>query len=594
MIFISSFLTLHAQNVNEQKYKLAESFESNGDYEGALRLYSELIKDEPKTDQFFDAYVRVMKALNKYSELLSAVTERLTFRKNLIMLDLYAELNWRTGNTDEANKTWNEAISNNENSQSTYLQVSQTQINLRLFEKAVSTLLMGRKAIGDPQLFSDPLTKLYIAVGDYKSGTSEIISVLGMDFNLPQAQGRLFALMINQDAKDYVGEELRKISNDNKNNIIYQEAYSWFLRTTGNNEEALEIVVRIDEVKKTNGSEILNFATTASRDGDYEIALKAFRIIINKGKVNNPYASSALYGFTRALEQKMSAEKSNISKESANELIDSYNKIIDDFPKTGNAADSRLRLATIYSEILNDQSKAIQQLDKLIKEFPSSQYTVSAYLGLGKIYLVMDNLEKAELSFTKVKEFHRFANAEQKDQALYQSALIAYYIGDIEKSTNAFQLLSLNPDADISNDVLNKLFIINSNLEKVAALELYAKSELKQFQGKSKEALELLKEVSRLAEKSMLGELALIKSAEIQLKLGDFSSCRVYLSEFYNTYPESKQNDRRIMLTADSYYEEKNFGEALKFYTELITKYPDSIYLQEARTRIRIIRKDHI
>ena len=593
LILTFNFVAVHSQNVNEQKFRLAESFESDGDFESALRIFTELIKDEPDSDIYFDGYVRSMKAMSNYSDLLKTVKERLPKKESLEMLDLYAELNWRTGNTDEANKTWDKTISKFANYQKTYLQISQTQINLRLFEKATITLLKGRKEIGEPHLFSDPLTKLYIAIGDYKSGTAEILNLLNIDFNLPQAQGRLFALMINKDASEYIGEELKRISDNNIANIIYQEAYSWYLRTTGKTDEALELVVRIDEMKNTNGLEIINFATTASRDGDYETAIKAYKIIIDRGK-KNPYASSALFGFTRALEQKMNNDKQKISKKAAEEIIDSYRKIIDEFPRSGNAADSRLRLATIYSDILNENKKAITELEKLISEFPNSQYAVSAHLELGSIFIISEELEKAEKSYTKVKELHRFASAEQKDIAMYSAALIVYFKGDIEGATKAFGVLALNPDTDIANDVLRKLFIINSNKEKVAALEKFAKAELKDFQNNYKEALSLLKEVSELASKSMLGEVALIKAAEIELKAGNFQSSRDYLKELNNNYSESKQIDKRLMLLADSYYNEQNFGEALKFYTELITKYPDSIYLQDARKKIRIIRKDNI
>lgn len=597
-LYIVLFLLLNlsfnfAQNVNEQKYRLAESFESNGDLQGALRIYSELIKEVPQSDEYFAGFVRVMKGLNNYSDLLEIVREKVSKDERIEMLDLFAELNWRIGRADEANKSWEKALNKYKKSQKMYLHISQTQINLRLFEKAISTLLTGRKDIGDPRIFSDALTKLYIATGNYQNGTAEIINILGHDYNLPQAQGRLFALMINEDARDYVGNELRKYSDDNKSNIIFQEAYSWYLRTTGRSDEALLLVIRIDEMKNTNGLEILNFASTSSRDGDNETAIKAFKIIIDRGK-KNPYASSALFGFTKALEQKMSSDKNNLSKKDADEIIDSYNKIINDFPKSGNAADSRLRLSMIYADILNDYKKSISELEKLIAEFPSSQYSVSGYLELGDIFIRTDNLDKAEQAFNKVKEMHRFASPSQKDIAMYQSALITYFKGEIDKSKNAFELLSLNPDTDIANDALRKLFIINSNIEKVAGLEIFAKSELKAHQGNFKESLELLNEVIRLGEKSMLGEIALFKAAEIELNSSNYSKSRQYLDKLSTQYPESKQSDKRIMLIADSFFSEENFSDALKYYTELITKHPDSIYLQDARKKIRIIRKDKI
>ncbi|MFA7626087.1 MAG: tetratricopeptide repeat protein [Candidatus Kapaibacterium sp.] len=593
LIILVTAVHLFGQNVNEQKFRLAESFESNGDFYGAVRLYSELMKDVPNNTEYFNGYVRSMKALSNYSELLDEVNKRIQNSETLEILDLHAELCWRTGQPGESDKSWEKALSKYSDSQRTYLTISQTQINLRLFEKAINTLLKGRSNIGDPRLFNDPLIKLYIATGDYRSGTDEIVNLLNNDYNLPQAQGRLFALMINDEAREYVGSELKNASENKSDNIVYQEAYAWFLRTTGSLDEALKIIEKIDKLKRTNGLEILNFASSAVRDGEYDIAVKAYKIIIDYGK-QNPYHASALFGFTRALEQKFASSKDNIDKKAAAEIIESYNKIIQDFPRSGNAADSRLRLSMIYSDILKDNHKAINELDKLIKEFPSSQYAVSAYLELGDLLIINNELDKAEMSFNKVRELHRFATAQQKDRAMYMSALLVYFSGEIEKAVQSFEILALNPDTDIANDILNKLFIINSDKEKIAAQRLYAQAELKEFQGRSDEALKHLYECAELAEGSPLGENALFKSAEICFKTAQYIECRKLISNLNEKYPESKLMDRRVMLLADSYYNEANFGEALKFYTELITKYPESIFLQEARKKIRIIRKDNI
>jgi tetratricopeptide (TPR) repeat protein len=595
ILFLSIILysSVFAQNVNEQRYRLAESYEQNGDFPGALRIYSDLIKEDSKSDEYFEAYSRVMKQLNNYSDLLKAVRDRLANKESLELLDLYAEMNWRAGNPEEANKTWEKVLDKFESAQAAYFHVSQTQINLRLFEKAISTLIRGRKNINDSRLFNDPLIKLYIAVGDYRNGTKEIFNMLNMDYNIPQAQGRLFALMINEEANAYIGDELNRISSDNSNNIYYHEVYSWYLRTTGKTDEALNLVVKIDRLKNAKGLDILNFASTASHDGNYETAIKAFKIVIEQGK-NSPYTSSALFGFTKALEDKMNMNKGKITPKAAEEIIDSYRRIISDFPKTSNAADSRLRLAQIYSEILKDNKKAIAELEKLISEFTNSHYAVTAYLELGKIYIMNDDLENAENSFAKFDTALRFSNADQKDQIMYYKALLLYFKGDIKNAQKAFEVLVLNPDTDIANDVMKKLYNITSNEQYIAALELFAKAELREFQKNPKEALEILKEVIKLADKTPLGETATYKAAEIEFNNAEYLECRKYLTSISQKYPESKNNDKYIFLTAESYYSEDNSGEALKFYTELITKYPESIYLQESRKKIRIIRKDKI
>ena len=203
-------------------------------------------------------------------------------------------------------------------------------------------------------------------------------------------------------------------------------------------------------------------------------------------------------------------------------------------------------------------------------------------------------MDLARTSFAKLDELFRFASIEQKDQFMYFKAMILYYKGEIEAAQKSFSALALNPDTDIANDVLKKLFIIKENEQYVAALQIFAKAELREYQKRSKESLELYNEAIELAGKTQLSELSLYKSAFLEFNNKNYQNCRNFISKLSQGYPDSKENDKYVYLTAESYYYEENHPVALKYYTELITKYPSSIYIQDSRKKIRIIREDKI
>ena len=147
LLFTFSLNTIFAQNVNIQKYRLGQSYEENGMLKEAELLFEELVKSEPSNNDYLMAYVGVMKKQNKFSDMTNLVEKYYVTSKTLESSNLMAELYWRTGKTEEANKLWDDAINIDKYSFAAYSLVSQTQIELRLFDKAINTLNIGRKVL---------------------------------------------------------------------------------------------------------------------------------------------------------------------------------------------------------------------------------------------------------------------------------------------------------------------------------------------------------------------------------------------------------------------------------------------------------------
>jgi tetratricopeptide (TPR) repeat protein len=582
-----------SQNLSDQKFKLGFSFESSGMIKEAEKIYEELVKSEPENKQFFEAYTRIMKQQSKFSQLFPVVENHYKKNQSLEVTNLLAELNWRLGKSDAANELWYDALKKFKNNANTYTKIAQTQIELKLFDKSISTLIQGRKDFGDESAFSEPLIKLYIATGDYKNGYNEIIEILSSDLDLATAQGRIYALMTSEESSGFLNEHLKSLADSNPTNYIYQELFAWFLRTTNRLNDALEVYIRIDQLKNTKGYEILNFANLSSQDGQYDISLKAYEIIINLGK-NNPYSSNALYGYTRTLENKLAKNGDNTKEADLKKIISGYEKIIKDYPKNNQAVDSRLRLAAIYSDYLNNQDEAINQLQMIIRDLSNINKTIEAYIQLGKIYLMKNEITDSKHYFNKVIENSRYAKTNDKDLAIYNLALIDYFLGNFDDAKRQFKVISLNSESDAANDALDKLSFLDENANFIEPLKNFATAEYKLFQKKNKEAFEIYIQAAESAKASSLGETALINAAEIKFNIREYSDCINMINRIFTEYPNTINYDKLLMETANSYYMESNFGEALKFYTEVLAKYPNSIYLDDARKKIREIRKDKI
>lgn len=587
------FESVFSQNVLVQRYRLAESYEKGGNLEGALSIYEDLYKEKPEDDTYFFALVRVLKQMSKYTELLKYTEDKFSRKQSPEIMVLLAEMNWRAGNSKKADELWKTIIDKHGVNTQIYELLASSQIELRLFDKAISTYLSARRKFDDKQIFSENLIRLYISTANYVDGTEEILNLLDINFNIALAQGRLFAFMSNEEAFDHIEKVLKRRSDSNKSNIFYQEVYAWFLRTSNRLEQALELTVRIDDIKQSKGLDILNFANSTSRDGDFDIAMKAFSILIERGK-NSPYASSALYGYTRSLEGKMASDKSKkFSERELKDIINRYEAIIKEYPKSTHAAESILRLAQIYSEFLNNYERSIDEYKRLIKEFPNNAFSAEAGIELAKVYLMRDDIENATKTLEQISK-SRFSDNKAKDYANLIFADIEYYKGNIEKAKELYKSLTMNPDSDIANDAIRKYAFIVENENFINPIQIFSKAEYAELRKDYKKALEHYSEVSVISSSDNLAELALLRMAGIQFRENQYDLSRKNAQKLLTDFPESIYADRMTKLIADTYFEEKNIPEAIRFYTEILVKYPGSIYLHEARARIRLLRQENI
>lgn len=592
IIFLILSVASGFAQVNEQKFKLAESYEKNGDFENASRLYKELLSSDITQEPYFDGYVRSMKAMNRFSDMIPIVKDRLEKVKNVPTFALLGELYWRVGKTSDANDTWDECIKQFEKRPEAYQFIAQTQVSLQLYDKAIKLLKDGRDIIKDKFIFSDLIIKLFIATGNFKEGMPQIYEVFVKDYNLAQAQGRIYALMSSEEANKFIESYLDEKTKQNFNNLMIIELYAWFLRSVNKFEESLNLYVKMDELKNARGGEIYRFAEDSRRDGQYDIAQKAYSKIIDQGR-NQPYSQAALYGYARTMEALIES-KASMSVNEANDLIDRYRSIIKDYPGSMHSAESRLRIANLAENILKDYKLAEAEYSNLYKERQFPNLASQAGLTLANLYLKNLELEKAEKLYNNIIIQYKNQLYQESLKAEYGLAEILYYNGYSDSASAKFKILSKITESDVANDALNKYVFIESNKQLVKALSDFSKAELYLKTAKFDDAISLFRQISKEQSGEDIAELSLKNMIEIENKRKNYKLSADYAEELLKDYPESIYGDFILMILADNYTKLNDKQNALKYYNEILIKYPRSIYLTETRKKIRLLRDEKL
>lgn len=590
-ILIIRTITTTAQTVEQRQFQLAQSYESSGKLEDASRLYFELLQKIPDNTDFLTSWYRVTKQLNKYTELLDYLEKRINTKNDFITNLLIAESYWLKGRPNEANAAWKTAqnLARNEDE---FSKIASSMVSVRQFQKAIDVYLDARQQFKEKKLFANDLIKLYSVLGNYVEATNEILQDLKSTWNLQVAQGRIYALIINDDAKKYLIDRLEKEYNSNSSPII-PNLYVWFNRSIGEYEKAFEVTIKIDKLQNANFHEIFKFANQSRSDGELEISLKAYEYIIENADKNNIFIPSAFYGYANTLEQQFFKNK-NTDKKQLNKIKEVYEKIVKYYPNSTHQFDGLYRLARISLDLDNDPQKAIEYLNQINEKFDLNDLYFSAKLDLSRAYLFLEDFDKSKsINLDLIKKIPRNAKENFKDQintAYFNVSKIHYYQGQIDSTKAYLDKIQITPTSPITNDYLSfySFITINENLN--AAFRSYAKAEFYETIKEYNKSIENYEKAINLGRGSELEELSILNIAEINSMLNKSEKALQIYEDYIDKFPNSVFLDEVYMKIAKIYLSQSKTELAENTFTKILVNFPKSIYYEEARKQIREIR----
>jgi tetratricopeptide (TPR) repeat protein len=456
----------------------------------------------------------------------------------------------------------------------------------------IKTYLLARKNLKEPSIFSEELIKTYIAIGDFKNGSNEIIASLDNNRSISGAQGRLYALMATEEGLKYIGKYLEDLANSNSKNLTYQELLAWYYNTNKNFDGAFEVFKRLDDLRNSKGSTIYRFAEDARKDENFQPAITAYEYIIDNSKKYKKYFRSSLFGYAKCLESGLS-KSGNISAEQIEEIIDRYEDIIADDPKSNLAEESYYRIGKIYKDISMNYEKAEEFFHNLINIFKNTNKAALSGLEIGEMYLLNGDLNKAQEKFYYVTDNFSKKVQGPKNTASFNLALTYFYSGNSTKALEILQPLIGVQNQNIANDALELTYLIADNKDLPAAIDSLGVARFFAFKAKSAEdtlnADLKFRNIHKAFPATPAAELAFKDLAKMYFDQSPAKTIEV-IDQFLYLYPTSILVDEILMIKGKCYESIGDLSEAQSIYSKLLVEHPNSIYLQEARDSIRRLR----
>jgi tetratricopeptide (TPR) repeat protein len=594
--------SIPGENLPSTEEQLAGQFYGNGEWQKAADIYEKLYEKSPVNfyyNQLINCYINLK--LSKPAEKLVARQ----VRKNPKQLSYLVDLGYVFQQGDEPEKakkqfekTFKELDPADDRQ---VLDLANAFINRGQPDLAIKTLMDARKFAPRPYPFNLELAALYSKKGETAKMIDEYVDLLrSQNYTyLEQVEQSLQDIMAADESggkTELIRQALLKEIQRSPDNLLFSDLLVWIYVQKRDFESAFIQTKALDKRLKENGRRVFELARICIGNDAFETGKKAFQYVIEKG-INSEFYIPSKREFSLAFYTKLTTALSYTPEELA-ELKNLLQNTLSEAGKGEQSYILAIRLAHLEAFYLGESASALSLLEDLI----SPTYGLSTRplnevkLELADIQLLMGDIWEATLTYSQVEKAMKTDTLGQ--EAKFRNSRLAYYKGEFDWAKAQLDVLKAATSKLIANDALELSLLIGDNTAFDStgdALRMFARADLCFYQNKVQQAYSTLDSLEKEFPESTLGDEILYRKAKIRMKQGNYSEAISFLEKILVSFREDILADNALMMLAELNQKQLNNPEkAMQLYKELMTDFPGSLFVVEARKRFRVLRGDTV
>lgn len=605
LTILLSISVLFAQQTRSDDYNrllLAQSFEQQGDYEKAQKIYEELYQKEPTNINYFNSLNRVYTLQKNFAASISLLENRLNdYPNDINLIGQLGSTYYMSGNYDKAYRIWEEPLKKPEASQTTFRVIANFAIERRAFDKAIEILEKGKPTTNDPFIFSMDLANLYSLTMRYEKAADEYCSILETSpTQLSVVQSRILSYINKPGALEKTIKVVERKRRSDNLSILFLLARLYTEQKDF--QMAFGIYSELDNKQQSQGAELYNYAEFVFREGEFEIASSVYSNIIERYP-DSKIVSSAKLGYAKSQEAilkkkflsasddwKTFSLPPQLDSKTVEPAISAFEEITKIYAHSEVAVESYLRMAQIRFRLQNDQSSAKDILDIIIRNYPMSRLSIDAYLDMAEIKLIEGNIDESQRLYEEAVNL-RSASAERKNEAHFHLAKIKSYKGNFEQARIHLSEILKNLKDNLANDALEISIILNTAKNDSSNLLLFSEAELLAERMLFAEAKQIYDLISKDQRAFVFHSIVRLRSAQMDIALQNYGSAVESLILITEEKEKNIYSDKALYLLGNIYeFALNEVPKAIESYERLLLQYPGSIYIDKARERILFLR----
>ncbi|WP_375436191.1 tetratricopeptide repeat protein [uncultured Hymenobacter sp.] len=594
-----SFLLLTTAPLQAQQdvgnVSLAREYTRKGEHEKAAFLFSKLPSDAQTSVSILPDYLTALQGLKRYKDAEKLVKRAIRQHPEeggygVALGSLYTA----AGDQGGATKQYDKVISQLTAAQ--VLPVAAEFSRRNLLEWSEKTYLRGRELIKNDLEFSTQLVQLYTQSGNTEKLMAETLRLVQDDEQqLPFVRNMLQNSLQNE--KDFDALERQLLTNVQKypDRSVYSELLLWLQVQRRDFTGALVQAKALDRRGRTEGSRVMDLASIAQYNKDYETAISGYEYVLREYK-GGPFYASARQRLVQSREAQV-RETYPVDPAKIRELLVEYQQVLTELGRTPQTAPVLRSMAVLHAFQLDEKDKAIALLQEVIN-MPRASIDVvdEAKINLADIFLLRSEPWEATLLYSQVEKSHK--DSPLGYDAKLRNARLSYFAGDFKLAKSHLDILKEATTREIANDAMQLSLLITDNTAMDTAgvaLRDYATVEQLVFQNKLPEALRGLDGLLQKYPGHALQDDAWYLKAQLQRRTGDYRAAVATLDKITSNPKYDVLSDDAMFLLASIQEENLQDKEQAKaLYNQFLVKYPGSIYVAEARKRFRKLRGDSL
>lgn len=593
-VFILVSFPSSAQSGNDRK--LADQYLESAEYEKAAELYDKLSDRDPFGT--YPNYLRCLLSMRAYDKAEKLVKKFI--KRQPDNLSFGADLGFvyfSSGDEAKANQQYDKTIKLLKPDQGMIIMLANAFIMRQDWDHALATYLQGKGLIKEEYGFHFELAEVYYQKGDFTGMINEYLDAVAENPMTQQQVLNILQARVGYDPENNKADLLRtsllRRIQRNPEQSMFSEMLIWLFVQQKDFESAFLQAKALDKRLKEDGSRVMSLGNLAASNQVYDAALKCYQYVIDKGNDNVNYIPARME-LLNTYNKKITEENSYTSADLI-KLEKDYETTLSELGRSGKTAGLIRGLAHLRTFYLDRTDSAIADLEQAI-DFPgiSRQTQAECKLELGDILLFQGNVWDSDLLYAQVdKDFKHDALGQE---AKFRSARLDYFRGDFLWAQAQLDVLKSATSQLIANDALFLSLLIMDNMgldTATDALMLYSKADLLSYRNKNDEALATLDTLLNQFPNHSLTDEAWYKAARIMDVKHNYQAEDSLYKKIVEAYSEDILADDALYHRAELYENKfKDPAKAMELYQDLLTKYPGSLFVVEARKRYRALRGD--
>ncbi|MGZ3764103.1 MAG: tetratricopeptide repeat protein [Mucilaginibacter sp.] len=572
--------------------QLARQFTANGEPQKALDIYQKLYKQD--NDSYYGYYLGGLLSVKKFDEA-ENITKKMMrkhpgdYRYTISLGRIYTQ----KGETDKAAAVYDSMIKSLPADANEISHLASQFYQAENADYAIKIFLQGRKLLNNDKIYSFELISLYRYKRDKAALTEEYLNFLPDNPSfVTQAENAMATIFEGEADYNMLKTALFKHIQKDPQQTIYVDLLTWQFLQQKEFDQALNQALALSRRQNDDGSSIFDLCQTLTSNEAYETAIRGYEYIIGKGKDQPLYISAKIELINT---KNLLVTSGKYTQAELLSLEKDYIDLLTEFGKTNSTVFAMQRLARLQAFKLHKPVEAQKLLEEAIA-IPNIKPDLlnSCKLDLGDVYLMNNQPWEATLVYGQVET--AYPNTTIGQDAKFRNAKLAYYTGDFTWAKGQLDVLKAATSQLIANDAINLSLLISDNLVADTAgnaLKMYARADLQIFEERPEKAVLILDSIDVKYPGNSLSDDILMAKARILIQQKNYADAVAPLKKIVDEHPFNLWADDAVFMLGDLYENHlANKDQAKIYYQKIITDYPGSLWINEARKRFRLLRGD--